>query len=182
AQLVRLRRDRPEELVLLDFLDEDDPEEQALLRRSLTAEGAIVASDAIAPMPGSGPFDPEEWPLGPGAATHPRTAGCFSRALRLSRQEGATWLQALARCTLLPARVLERSCPSMRNKGRLQVGADADVVVFDPTAISDAATYSQSTSPSRGVRQVLVNGVAVVSDGLLVPGARPGRAVLSAIG
>ena len=91
---------------------------------------------------------PSTWPLPPGAITHPRTAGCFSRALRLWRDEGAALADAVRRCTLLPAQVLERCVPAMRRKGRLQAGADADVVVFDPDRISDQASYAESTRPS----------------------------------
>ena len=64
----------------------------------------------------------------------------------------------------------------MSRKGRLQPGCDADVVVFDPVAITDRATYTQ-LRPSTGISHVLVGGVPVVAGGQLVDGARPGRAV-----
>ena len=67
----------------------------------------------------------------------------------------------------------------MRRKGRLQVGMDADVVVFDPAAISDRASSPQSTLPSTGILNVLVNGTFVVRDGHLAGDTRPGRPIRS---
>ncbi len=67
--------------------------------------------------------------------------------------------------------------PDLRGKGRLRIGADADIVVFDPDAITDLASYADSTRPSAGVRHVLVNGTFVVRDGDIVADARPGRPV-----
>ena len=86
-------------------------------------------------------------------------------------------IQALAKCSLEPARLLEDRVPAMRGKGRLQAGRDADVVVFDPETISDRASYRHSTRPSAGIRHVLVNGGFVVRDGDLAVDARPGRPV-----
>ena len=85
--------------------------------------------------------------------------------------------QVLAKCSLEPARLLQDRVPVLRRKGRVQAGADADLVVFDPAAITDRASYRRSTQPSAGIRHVLVNGAFVVRDGGLVPDARPGRPV-----
>jgi len=124
------------------------------------------------------PADPLAWPLPPTAITHPRTAGTFSRALRLLTTEGRLSLaQVLAKCSLEPARLLQDRVPVLRRKGRVRVGADADLVVFDPAAITDRASYRHSTRPSAGIRHVLVNGAFVVKEGSIVPDARPGRPV-----
>jgi len=173
ARLRELRAKDPGGAVIVEFFDESDPADMAVLRKSLAFGDAIVASDA---MPVLGLSDPEAWPIG-GGSTHPRTAGCFSRALRLWREEGTPLLEAVRRATLLPARVLEGCVPSMRNKGRIRAGADADVIVFDAECITDQATYAESTRPSTGMRHVLVNGDFVVRDGALVADARPGRPV-----
>ncbi len=186
ARLRELRRDDPGGLVIIKLLDEDDPADRALLMRSLTFPGAIVASDAM-PLTWAGPEpDPLAWPVQPGTAiTHPRAAGTFSRALRLLTRDseaargGAPFglADALSKCSLLPARVLQDRVPAMRRKGRLQAGADADVVVFDPATITDRSSYTDSTRPSAGIRHVLVNGAFVVRDAGIVPGALPGRPV-----
>ena len=121
-----------------------------------------------------------------------RTAGTFSRALRLLTREGSRAVsgggsparsgqlslgQALAKCSLEPARLLQDRVPSLSGKGRLQPGCDADIVVFDPAAIGDQSTYTDSTRPSTGIRHVLVNGAFVVRDTGIVAGALPGRPV-----
>jgi len=178
ARLLELREVDPGGIVILDFLDESRPADKEMLRRSLTFDGSIVASDAMPLVnTASAELDPEQWPPPPGVITHPRTAGCFSRAMRLWREEGKPLLAALTRCTLDPARVLEASTPSMRAKGRVQEGADADLVVFDYEEITDQATYDDSVRRSRGIRHVVVHGTFVVSDGSLVLDARPGRPI-----
>jgi N-acyl-D-aspartate/D-glutamate deacylase len=65
----------------------------------------------------------------------------------------------------------------MKNKGRIRVGSDADIAVFDPNTISDKSTYEQPANYSEGMKHVLVNGVFVVRDGQLQTGVAPGRAV-----
>jgi N-acyl-D-aspartate/D-glutamate deacylase len=184
ARLRELRETDPGGLAIIQLLDEDDPADRELLMRSLTFPGAIVASDAM-PLTWTGPEpDPLAWPLPGTAITHPRTAGTFSRALRLLTRGPAAGdagpfrlAEALGKCSLLPAQLLADRVPAMRGKGRLQAGRDADVVVFDPATISDQSTYRDSTRPSAGIRHVVVNGTFVVQDGDIVAGALPGRPV-----
>jgi N-acyl-D-aspartate/D-glutamate deacylase len=185
ARLRELRRADPGGLVIIELLREDDPADRALLMRSLTFPGAVVASDAMPLTWTAPPADQLTWPLTPTAITHPRTAGTFGRALRLLTRDGAEFgldgllsvAEALAKCSLEPARLLEDRVPAMARKGRLQAGLDADVVVFDPATIADQATYRHSTRPSAGIRHVLVNGSFVVRDGSIVLDALPGRPV-----
>jgi N-acyl-D-glutamate deacylase len=65
----------------------------------------------------------------------------------------------------------------MSHKGRLQPGADADIVVFDAQRVADRSTFEQPATPSEGMVHVLVQGVAVVRDGRLVENVTPGKAV-----
>jgi cytosine/adenosine deaminase-related metal-dependent hydrolase len=181
ARLRELRQADPGGLAIIELLNEENAADRALLMRSLTFPGAVVASDAMQlTWSGPGPrTDPRAWPPSPDAMTHPRTAGTFSRAIRLltSGESPLSLADALRRCSLEPARLLEDRVPAMRRKGRLTAGADADVIVFDPATLADRATYADSTRPSAGVRHVLVNGAFVVRDGSIVTDARPGRPV-----
>lgn len=110
---------------------------------------------------------------------HPRGAGCFSKILGYYvRERGALDLMtALRKMTILPARRLESIAPQMSRKGRVQVGADADLTLFDPETIRDRATYTDSMQTSEGIRFVLVGGEAVVSEGELVEGVAPGQPI-----
>jgi dihydroorotase len=109
---------------------------------------------------------------------HPRTSGTYAKVLgRYVREERAIPLMdALRRMTIEPARRLERRTPAMANKGRIKVGADADLVVFNPDSVIDRATYEDASLPSAGIPFVIVGGAIVVERGEL-RAARPGRAV-----
>ncbi len=114
-----------------------------------------------------------------GGRGHPRTAGSYSRVLGryVREQKQLSLMEALRKMTLMPARRLERRVPSMRRKGRLRAGADADITVFDADHVIDRATYEEPTRPSDGVRYVLINGTIVLRDGVLQDGVYPGRPV-----
>jgi len=111
--------------------------------------------------------------------SHPRAAGTYSRVLgRYVREQGVlNLMDALRKMTVMPAQRLEARVPAMRNKGRVRVGADADVVVFDPDRIVDRATYEHPDQYSEGMRYVLVNGQFVVREGKVVGGVTPGKPV-----
>jgi N-acyl-D-aspartate/D-glutamate deacylase len=115
-----------------------------------------------------------------GAEGHPRNAGTYSRVLaQYVREKGAlTLMNALRKMTLMPAERLERSTPAARQKGRLQEGADADIVVLDADTISDRSTFQKPMEPSVGVRYLVVGGTLVVDEGKIVPDVFPGRALL----
>ena len=115
-----------------------------------------------------------------GLPGHPRNAGTFSRVLaRYVRSQGSlTLMDALRKMTLMPAQRLERATPAARRKGRLQEGADADIVVFDPQTISDRSTYQHPMEPSVGVQYLIVAGTPVVRQSTIVPGIFPGEALL----
>ncbi|WP_255620789.1 amidohydrolase family protein [Pseudonocardia sp. DSM 110487] len=178
-ELRRVREEDPGALAFVHQTDESDPAAFGVVQRALAFPDAAVASDAIAPLWPAGQRDPLRWPLPPQVATHPRTAGTFARTMRLLvRELGLLSLpEAVRRCTLVPARIVQEAAPAMRRKGRLQLGCDADVTVFDPETVSDRSTYTDTTRPSTGIRHVLVGGRFVVRDGVLDTGALPGRAV-----
>ena len=115
-----------------------------------------------------------------GLEGHPRNAGTYSRVLALYvREKGTvTLMDALRKMSLMPAQMLEHSTPAARRKGRLQEGADADIVVFDAGTISDRSTFEKPMEPSVGVRYLVVRGTVVVNEGKIVPNVFPGRALL----
>lgn len=134
------------------------------VERAIAHPGVIIASDGVPFVNGTG---------------HPRGAGTFARVLGLYVREKhlLPLMDALAKMTILPARRLEPYVPAMKHKGRIAVGADADLTVFDPATVRDEATFEEPTQPSTGIPFVLVNGTFVVKDGQVVKDARPGRPV-----
>jgi N-acyl-D-aspartate/D-glutamate deacylase len=114
---------------------------------------------------------------------HPRSVGTYARVLgRYVREQNAMSLMtALRKMSYLPARRLEFRVPGMRDKGRIKVGAEADIVVFDRTTIIDHSTYEQPAEPSVGMKHVLVGGVPVVKDGKLDESRMAGRAIRAAV-
>ena len=115
-----------------------------------------------------------------GAEGHPRNAGTYSRVLReyVREKKSLNLMEALGKMTLMPAQMLERSTPAGRLKGRLQEGADADVVVFDPQSISDRSTFEKPMEPSMGVHYLLVGGTVLIDDGKMVESVFPGKAIV----
>jgi dihydroorotase len=136
---------------------------EAMVAAAINSPLTMIASDSY-------------WENGTG---HPRTTGTYARVLgRYARVPGSLRLiDALRKMTLMPARRLESRVPAMRNKGRLKVGADADVVVFDPARVLDESTYREPSKPPVGIDHVIVNGIVVVSAGTIVEGVAPGRPV-----
>jgi len=110
---------------------------------------------------------------------HPRTAGTFSRVLgKYVREEKVIDLNtAIEKMTLLPAKRLEGISPMMRFKGRIQIGTDADITIFNPITIIDKATFEKGLAFSEGIEYVIVNGVIVLKNGKTVNNTFPGQAI-----
>ena len=138
------------------------PEE--VVETALVHPGVIVASDGVGFVNGR---------------AHPRGAGTFARVLgRYVRERGILSLtEALEKMTLLPARRLESYVAGMRAKGRVQVGADADLTAFDPATVIDNATFEGPARASSGVLHVIVAGTPVVRGGVMQENIFPGEAV-----
>lgn len=179
SELLALRARSPEAECFIEWFNEDDPAQFRELMASFDLPGTIVASDSMPLVWADGQRESLEWPLPAGGRTHPRTAGTYSKSLRLLVRglQRWDWLEAFRRCSYLPARILDPIAPSARRKGILGPGADADILVLDPKMYSDAATFLAPTRPARGVRHLLVNGTFVLRDGQLDENAFPGRAI-----
>ncbi len=139
---------------------------EADVREALRADWVMLGSDAI---------------LEEGDKNHPRSTGCFARAIgRYTREEGVLPLMdALAKATILPARLTQQGAPQMRKKGRVQIGADADLTVFDPERLIDRSTIEAPGTESDGVEFVVVGGEVVREQGRNRRDTRPGVAITS---
>jgi len=144
--------------VILHFMKEE------WIDTAIGNDWVIVASDGM-------PYDP---------GAHPRTAGTYSRILgRYVRERGVLDLTtAISKMSWLPALRVASISDQMKNKGRVQVGADADLVVFDPETVIDTATFEDGLAFSEGIVHTMVNGVFVVRDGETVEGVHPGRPIV----
>ncbi|MEO8452440.1 MAG: amidohydrolase family protein [Gemmatimonadota bacterium] len=110
---------------------------------------------------------------------NPRLAGTFAKVLgRFVREQRLfSLMEGLRRMTIMPATRLASFVPQMARKGRIKVGADADITVFDPATVIDKATVEEPAQYSVGIRHVLVGGTPVVRDSKLVEDTFPGRPI-----
>lgn len=133
------------------------------IKAGVGAAGTMIASDGM-------PY---------AKLAHPRTAGTFSRLLgKFVREDKVLDLvTAIEKITLLPAKRLETIAPMMRYKGRIQIGADADITIFNPNTVIDKATFDKGLAFSEGVEYVIVNGVFVLRNGKTVVNVFPGQPV-----
>lgn len=133
------------------------------INMGIAAQGVIIGSDGM-------PYAP---------LAHPRTAGTFSRVLgKYVREEKLIDLNtAIEKMTLLPAKRLEGIAPMMRFKGRIQVGADADITVFNPNTVIDKSSFDKGLAFSGGIEYVIVNGVIALKNGKTVGSTFAGQPI-----
>lgn len=133
------------------------------INTGIAAPGVMIASDGM-------PYSP---------LAHPRTAGTFCRVLGKYVREDKVidLITAIEKMTLLPAKRLEEISPMMRYKGRIQVGADADLTIFNPATVSDKATFEKGLAFSEGISHVIVNGVVMLKNGKTVVNTFAGQPV-----
>ncbi len=160
----RLTRERFEEL-------HASPEPQAILIH--TNPDAVVDAVIASPL---------AMIASDGSLQHPRGAGSYSRVLSryVRDRQSLTLPEAIRKMSLQPAQRLEALTPEAKRLGRLQVGARADIVVFDAGTVTDRSTFRAPTEPSEGVRYLLVDGTVVVDGGKFVDSVFPGQPLLRA--
>jgi N-acyl-D-aspartate/D-glutamate deacylase len=133
---------------------------------SLQSPFVMIGSDAI---------------LGSGYNNHPRASGAFSRTIGVYARDrhAISLMDAIGKMTILPALRLENECSAMKKKGRLSVGADADVVIIDYNKIADRSTVEHPEYPSTGIEYVIVNGKVVKDRNGLKKNVRAGKAIMN---
>ena len=180
-ELLAAQAEEPSTLVLWHILDtEGNAHHRDLLDLSVLYPGGAIASDAMPwTLPDGTVYTGDAWPLPEDATSHPRSAGCFTRFIRhwVRERQAVSLLEGVRKCALIPAEILAASTPAMCAKGRLQQGADADVVVFDFESLTDRSEFTAMNRPADGVRYLLVSGQLVIADGVMDVAARPGLPV-----
>jgi hypothetical protein len=133
------------------------------IKAGIGAKGVMIGSDGMVYSP----------------LAHPRTAGTFARVLgKYVREDKVLDLPtAIEKMTFLTAKMLEKVVPAMRFKGRIQVGADADITIFNPVKVIDKATFEEGIKFSEGIEHVMVNGSFVLKNGKTISNVFPGQAV-----
>jgi len=154
------------------------------LYKALAHPTSIIASDAFVYMDKKSgelmedfdtPFD--------SVNGHPRGAGTRGRILRLVREDNLMPLNlAIAKMTYMPAKFLQdNGIDQMAKKGRMQVGMDADITIFDPETVKDNSTPQYGARPTTGIPYVLVNGTIIVKDSKVLKGVYPGQPIRKAV-
>lgn len=178
-ELKYYQTEKPETQTVIHFLELDDPKDREYLDMSVLFPGGVIASDGGNWLVDGKMVEQHTWPVPENAWSHPRSAGTFSRFLGTyvrERQEVSV-LEAIYKLSYGPAKILEDAVPSMKQKGRIQKGADADIVVFDLATVADKATYAMPAQPSVGFDYVIVNGTVLVDDGEMQTDVLPGKPV-----
>jgi len=133
--------------------------------------GVVVVSDGMAIQDENLDYYPWDEPY-EGKSVHPRSAGTRAKVLRMVREDkNMPLMEAISKMSYLHAKYFDElgGISQFRTKGRVQVGADADIVVFNPDTVTDNSTYEvgMGALPSTGIPYVLVNGVVVVKDSVV---------------
>jgi len=187
-QLADYQQNQPGTFIVWHFLDESNPEDLALLDTSILHPDVLIESDEMfwMFMDDQGQvenYEGDAWPLPKEMFSHPRSNGTFAKVLGsyVRERKLLSMQEALRKMTLMPAQTLEGFVPQMKKKGRVQVGMDADIVVFDPDTIGAVGTYQEPNQPAVGVQTLLVNGELVVAEGELIVDAAPGQPIRRAV-
>jgi N-acyl-D-amino-acid deacylase len=137
--LAKMRSEEPTGLIVAHVMDKKEVE------NCIAHPKCIIASDALYESGGA----------------HPRMLGAFPRGLRVAREHGYNWRDALKKVTSMPADAMKIDA------GRLGVGKTADVVVFHPDEYTDNATFDEPFLPPGGVKLVLAGGYPAVRNGMV---------------
>ena len=172
----RLRREAPGTQLLMYTMKDE------YIMAAFTRPGVIVGSDAMPYIVDGGLNGDWDTPFGAGNG-HARGAGSHAKILRMARETGAiSLMEAISKMSYLPAQFLEDHVPQMKQRGRVQEGAVADITIFDPDRVTEnsSPTVGENSLPSTGIPYVIVNGQVVV-DNSVVQRVPAGVAIRNAI-
>lgn len=155
------RKNHPQGMIIHHYLKEE------WTQRALVEPGVIVVSDIV-------PMESKEKLVPPHNGAFTKIIGTYVREKKL-----LSLSDAIEKMTLLPAKRLEGYAPAFKKKGRIQVGADADIVLFDPNTVVNNASYRDPYQEASGIEHVLVNGVHLVDQGQLIDGVFPGKRIVA---
>ena len=167
-EFLALRSEDPTHVILIHKMPASD------VPKWLALPGVAIASDGIPPL-GVGDIDAD---LGELPNVHPRAAGTYAKALRLAREHDMDLMSVLAQTSWVPASGLAQlGLASMAERGRVQRGAVADLVVFDPDTVTDHSTYANGNQLATGFKAVLVAGELIVEDDREMTYKTPGQPI-----
>ena len=157
----RIRRERPDSNLIHHYMKDE------WLKIALRHPGVMVATDAMPAVNAK-------------VKSAPNGAGSFTRLLRkfVRDEKVLSLIDAVARGSYLPAERLGEFAPAFKKKGRIQEGADADILVFELKNLKDNATYTKPYQAATGWDYVIVNGTPVISAGKLTE-ATPGQHMIN---
>ena len=181
-ELRRLRQEDPGALIFLLHRDsEKNLQHRAIQKRSFSIPGVVLGSDAMPWKNRDGSYtNSNAWPLPQTSWAHPRSSATFTLFLQrwVNQWQEFSLMDAFEMGSYRSAKIFEQEIPAMQRKGRIQVGADADLLVFKPHEIDVKATLKKPQAPSIGMHWVIVNGVPIIEQGELNTRVLPGRPIL----
>ena len=157
----RIRRERPDSNLIHHYMKDE------WLKIALRHPGVMVATDAMPAVNAK-------------VKAAPNGAGSYTRLLaKFVRDDKVLPLMdAVARSSYLPAKRLAEFAPAFKKKGRIQEGADADLLIFELNNLKDHATYTKPYQAATGWDHVIVNGKPVITAGKLIA-ATPGLQIIN---
>jgi N-acyl-D-glutamate deacylase len=174
-----LQATAPETDIVVHFLEWAQANDKQHIDQAIMLLNGVIASDGGDWAIAGKNVDPLQWPIPENASAHPRSASTYARFIHhyVVEEQKLSLLEAISKVSYLPATLLQDAVPAMAQKGRLTVGADADIVIFDLSNFAEQASFERPAQLSTGMHYVLVNGQLLIRHGELDTTLLPGQAI-----